>query len=195
MVLALIASVIYYTTYFDDGSTIEANIEAAQGSLSAETARRNEIEKIMKREEEMRGNLLQLERNLEVVKSKIPNELPVSVMSSILNTAATECSILVEEIESTPSNNEDQSPAPTNLANGAIRPEDLVQEVSFTVKLSGTFGNFVKFFEVLTKEDKIIKIKDFSMDKNSNLVDDTFVKFSGEIIGYKQAGIGISKTQ
>ena len=72
--LAIVAALVttgYFFMYFDNGEAIEQQITQADGELTGEKTKRTEIERKMKKEEEMRGNLLQLARNLDVVKSKI----------------------------------------------------------------------------------------------------------------------------
>lgn len=185
LILALFCTFAYYMLYFEDGSNLKNSIATVEGSIQAESARRVEIEKVMKKEEEMRGNLLQLARNLEVVKSKIPNEFKDTQMSAIINEASSSSGVSVIELRSQESGLTSAPPSPPT--GEALRPEDLIEEVRFTIKLTGKYESFLAFLDVLSKEDKIIKVRNFKIKKNSESIDDDLILFEGEVVGFKQA--------
>ena len=190
-ILAILTSVAYFFTYFDSGASLNAQISAADAQMQAEANRRKDIEKFMKKEEEMRGNLLQLQRNLEVVKSKIPNEFKDTQMSVILNSASGISGVSLLELSTQPT----ARVAPAALNSESIKPEDLIEEVKFNIVLAGNYDSFLKFLDVLTKEDKILKFRNFIIEKNSADIDDDSIKFKGEVIGYKQSGILANSVQ
>lgn len=184
LIFGILCTVMYYTSYFDDGTDLNAQIASMNGQVEVETARRVEVNKIIKKEEEMRGNLLQLQRNLEVVKSKIPNEFKDTQMSVILNNAALTSGVNLQDLSivQTEMNRTEKIFDPNSL-----KPEDLIEEVKFSILLSGTYSSFLKFLDVLTKEDKVLKVRNFSIEKNSSDIDDDFIKFKGQVVGFKQA--------
>lgn len=191
IVLSILATVAYYFTYFNDGTELKTQIEAANSTVATEAQRRVGIEKTMKKEEEMRGNLLQLARSLEVVKSKIPFEFKDTQMSAILNAASVASGVNVLELSTNPSL-QVVTPIQPVTDPSMIKPEDLISEVRFSITLSGSYESFLKFLDVLTKEDKVIKVRNFSIEKNSTNIDDDTIKFKGEVIGFKQAAIAIA---
>jgi Tfp pilus assembly protein PilO len=180
----------YYFAYFDPGTQIEEQITTVQGLVSQEEARKSEINKTMKKEEEMRGNVLQLKRNLEVVKSKIPNDLKDSQMQAIINGAADVAQVKITGL-SVVSAPRDPNAPPVKISIADVKPENLIEEVRFKVSISGTFDNFLTFVETLSKEDKVIKIKNFSIQKSSEDIDDERINFNGDVVGFKQANIEI----
>jgi len=192
VILAGLATVAYYFTYFDDGATLNTQIAAASAQAEAEAVRRKDIEITMKKEEEMRGNLLQLQRNLEVVKSKIPNEFKDTQMSFILNSASGTSGVSLLDLSAVASAEKD---APPTQDPNSIKPEDLIEEVKFNITIAGDYNSFLKFLDVLTKEDKILKFRNFVIEKNSADVDDDLIKFKGEVIGYKQSSALANKIQ
>lgn len=182
-ILAILASVGYYFMYFDDGSTLEAQIATVQGQLQAENVKRVEIEKKMKKEEEMRGNNLQLARNLDVLKSKIPNDFKESEMSALVNKASSISGVKINILSRRAGAS--QRPA---AATGA----ELIEEVGFDITMSGSFHSILMFVEMLSKEEKIIKIRDFVLEKNTQNIEDNQVRLRGEIVGYKQSSIALN---
>lgn len=186
VIFGVLGTVMYFTTYFDDGSVLETQIATMDSQVKTESDRRVEVNKIIKKEEEMRGNLLQLQRNLEVVKSKIPNEFRDTQMSVILNNASTASGVNLQDLSVVQSAN-NSGGAPKVYDPNSIKPEDLIEEVRFNITLSGSYGAFLKFLDVLTKEDKVLKVKNFVIEKNSSDIDDDMIKFKGDVIGFKQS--------
>lgn len=189
LVVGLVATVLYYSSEFDDGSALEAQIAAVNASINTETDKRAEIEKRMKREEEMRGNLMQLQRNLDVVKAKIPADFKNAQMSSIINSAAVISAVNIVELSADPSRSAGKPPIQAaNLS--TITPEQLVDEIVFKIKLNGSYDGLIKFLEALSMEDKVIKVRNFKISKNvqDNIYDDS-IQFAGEVVGFKQVPV------
>ena len=191
VILAIFISAGYYVSYFDTGASIETLKVNVEGLISAENARLAEIEKTMKKEEEMRGNLLQLARNLEVVKSKIPNEFKDAQMSAIINAAAQSSNVSVVQLVSVQEGNTSDSAAPRQINISELKPENLIEEVKFRIVINGTFDGFLKFLDTITREDKVIKIRNFSITRLTDNVEEQQIRFESEIIGFKQANIVI----
>ena len=186
MIFATLCTVMYYTTYFDDGSALNTQISSMNDQVEMETAHRLEVNKIIKKEEEMRGNLLQLQRNLEVVKLKIPNEFLDTQMSAILNNASTTSGVSLQDLSVIPTGG---NSTPKEIDPNSIKPEDLIEEVKFRVTLSGSYDAFLKFLDLLTKEDKVLKVRNFVIEKESSDIDKDSIKFKGEVIGFKQSAL------
>jgi Tfp pilus assembly protein PilO len=191
VIMAIFIAAGYYFTYFDQGTTIEEQINTVQGLVNQEEARKTEINKTMKKEEEMRGNVLQLQRNVEVVKSKIPIDLKDSQMQSLINAAAEASQVKITGLSVLGGQRKDPNAPPVKISINDVKPENLIEEIKFKVAIIGTFDNFLTFVETLGKDDKVIKIKNFSIQKNSEDIDDDKIIFNGEVVGFKQANIEI----
>lgn len=174
----------YYFSYFDDGSNLEQQIISIESMLSEEATRREQIEKVIKKEEEMRGNVLQLERNLEVVKSKIPIDFKDTDMSNMMNSAARSTGLIIKELSIFETTQKGvQNP-------GSVRLEDLVDEVRFKIILTGSFDAFINFLDTISREEEIIKARNFTFEKEATInFDDDSVIFRGEIVGFKQSSL------
>ncbi len=179
-ILALIMTVGYYMFSFDNGAAIQEQIQAAKSELSIENVKKIDIEKTMKKEEEMRGNLLQLARNLEVLKSKIPNDFKDTELSAIVNQAAQAAEIKISVLSRSSSSNSNRT-----AGNGS----ELVEEIVFSINAMGSFSQLLHFVEILSKEEKVIKTRNLQIEKMSMNTDDSTVRFAGEIIGFKQAAV------
>lgn len=183
-IVAIFATAGYYFLYYDNGQAIEERIQLVQDQLAAEKNKRTEIEKKMKKEEEMRGNVMQLAANLELVKTKIPNEFNQIEILTIVNRVSQSSTVKVIALKpSVP------KVSAAKMATGA----ELIEEVNFDIEMTGQFTSILAFVEALSKETKIIKIRNFFIEKNSiDLTQDVAIKFVGEIVGYKQASAAAS---
>ncbi len=177
-ILALIMTVAYYFLYFDDGEALRAQMTSMQDQIKIEKARRLDIEKTMKKEEEMRGNILQLARNLEVLKSKIPNDFRDTELSTMVNRASLGADVKIGELNRLPNPITTKKPTTTG--------SELVDEIIFNISVSGTFSQLVHFVELLSQEEKVLKVRNFTIERNSEKPEDNLIKFRGEVVGYKQ---------
>lgn len=184
-IVAIFVTAGYYFMYYDNGHTIEERIVSVQGQLEAEKIKRADIEKKMKKEEEMRGNVMQLAANLELVKTKIPNEFNETEIFTIINrlSAASGVKVSVKKPSSQKEPNQ-------KLVTGA----ELIEEINFDITMTGQFSSIVTFVEALSRETKIIKIRNFIIEKQANidLTKEVVLQFAGEIVGYKQTSVAKS---
>ena len=190
IIMAALATLAYYTSYFDPGEEIEKNIVNVQGAIDEEEAKKTEITKTMKKEEEMRGNSLQLQRNLENIKSKIPSDFTDSQMQLLINESAANSGCSLQTLTAA-GKATDPNAKPQELRRDQVRPENLIAEVIFKIQLTGTFEAFLKFLDTLAKEDKVIKIRNFQITRASESVEEDKIRFVGEVVGFKQANIVI----
>jgi Tfp pilus assembly protein PilO len=71
--------------------------------------------------------------------------------------------------------------------NSSIPGSESVEEIAFDIKINGSFNRLVQFVELLSREEKIIKLRDFTVERNSTNGTDSSIKFNGDVIGFKQA--------
>ena len=196
IILAIFVTAGYYATYFDAGESIENEYSVLKSQVDEREVRRVEIAKTMKKEEEMMANALQLKRNLDVVKDKIPNELKDTQMQTIINEAANNSGVTIVSLNTDSQGKRDPDAPPVEMTIEEVKPENLIEEIKFTIRITATFDAFIRFLETLAKEDKVIKIRNFTIDQFSKAVDEDKITFNGEIIGFKQAKIKIiNRTQ
>lgn len=180
-IVAIFVTAGYYFLYYDDGAKIEERLKAVESQLNDEKTKRTEIEKKMKKEEEMRGNVMQLAANLELVKTKIPNEFNQIEILNIVNRVSLSSGVKIAGLKPVAAKTTDKK-----LVTGA----ELIEEVNFDIEMSGSFIAIVNFVESLSKETKIIKIRNFILEKQStDLTQETIIKFAGEIVGYRQTSV------
>lgn len=191
IIIALFVTAGYYFSYFDAGEELDTLITRLNAEVSREEARTKDIQKTVKKEEEMRGSVMQLQRNLEVVKSKIPVDLKEYEMTSIINGAATSSGVTIRSLSSIQDPNRVANAAPRQINISEVKPENLIDEVKFNISLNGTFESFIKFIDFLAKEDKVIKLRNFTIKRLNDQADENKIDFNGEIVGFKQANIQI----
>lgn len=180
LIVAGLLSAIYFFMYFDDGSTLETQIQGLASEVVVEETKKKDTEATIKKEDEMQANLAALARDLQVVKAKLPNELRDTDMTSMINRAATSAGISITSLSRKVS---------IPLTDKKILGSESVEEVAFELAIEGSFNRFVLFIEQLAKEQNIIKVRNFSIERNIAAIAEPEIKFRGEIIGFKQAAV------
>jgi type IV pilus assembly protein PilO len=176
-IVAAVLGAVYFFMYYDNGATLELKIEELKQQVTAEEMKKKDTEATIKKEDEMRANLASIARDLQVVKSKIPNEFKDTDMTGIINRASARAGVSVLSLAR-------KKDAPMN---SSIPGSESVEEIAFDIKINGSFNRLVQFVELLSREEKIIKLRDFTVERNSTNGTDSSIKFNGDVIGFKQA--------
>ena len=179
LLIALFLTAGYFFMYYDDGKKLSQNIVSLNSQIKTEEVKKKETEAIIKKEDEMQANLAALARDLQVVKAKIPNDLNDTEMNGLINRAAAISGISITALS--------RKAAVVNEAK-AVGSES-VEEVVFSVTIQGAFNRLVKFVEHLANDEKIIKIRNFSIERNRTALATPQITFYGEVIGFKQARV------
>lgn len=177
LILAVVVGAAYYFMYYDDGGTLETQITELKNTVSQEEVKKKDTEATIKKEDEMQANLASIARDLQVVKAKIPNEFKDTDMTGMINKASVRAGVSVLSLAR-------KKDAPTHRN---IPGSESVEEIVFELTLNGSFNRMVQFVEILAREEKIIKLRDFTIERNSRNPTDSSVKFKGDVIGFKQA--------
>jgi len=176
MILAGVIGIGYFFMYYDGGATLEAQITTLKGDLSSEEVKKKDTEATIKKEDEMQANLASIARDLQVVKSKIPNEFKDTEMSTIINRASTRAGVSVSSLA-----RKGDAPARSGLPGS-----ESVEEIVFDISINGSFNRLVQFVELLSREEKIIKLRDFTIERSGSATDSS-IRFHGQVIGFRQA--------
>ncbi len=180
VVVGVLLTAGYYYWYFDDGTNLKQQIVTVEAQVRIEEEKKKETEATIKKEDEMQANLAALARDLQVVKAKLPNELLDTELTGIINRAAIGSGISITSLARKQGSGTTQT---------KVLGSESVEEVVFDINIEGPFNRFVQFIDQLAKEEKIVKIRDFSIERNLATVADPQIKFRGEIIGFKQAPV------
>ncbi|OFZ30353.1 MAG: hypothetical protein A2622_08045 [Bdellovibrionales bacterium RIFCSPHIGHO2_01_FULL_40_29] len=178
--VSLVITALYYMMYFNSGETLQTEFSNLKAQQAAEEAKKKDTEVTIRREDEMRANLAALARDLQVVKAKLPNELLDTEMIGLVNVAANKAGITITSL----SRKKDATRKDSNMVGS-----ESVEEVVFDLSMDGPFNRFVQFIENLANEEKIIKIRNFTIDRDPSQIMDPQIKFRGEVIGFKQAQV------
>ncbi len=180
LIVAALFTAIYFFMYFDNGAALELQIQTLGSELNVEQAKKKETEATIKKEDEMQASLAALARDLQVVKAKLPSELRDTDMTSMINRAGISAGITITSLS---------RKVATVRTDSKVLGSESVEEVAFELAIEGPFNRFVIFIEQLAKEENIVKVRDFSIERNIAAVAEPEIKFRGEVIGFKQAAV------
>ena len=180
LIAAAIFTAIYFFMYYDNGAALELQLQTLSSELNVEEAKKKDTEATIKKEDEMQASLASLARDLQVVKAKLPNDLRDTDMTSIINRAAISAGISITSLS---------RKVVVARTESKVLGSESVEEVTFELAIEGPFNQFVLFIEQLAKEENIVKVRDFSIERNIAAVAEPEVKFRGEVVGFKQAAV------
>ncbi len=180
---------IYYYSFFDDGSRFNTEITSLKQQIEAETVKKAETVKILKKEEQMRADVSLLVKKYEEVKSKIPIEFLESELRIIIDKLADENNL------KTTKNNRGNAGQNLNAFEDAKLVEQVPLEYSFTGSFSGIF-NFIKQASLTEKLIKLDQITLQASDKRGQYKMRTKdVIFTATIIGFKQSSYAMQDSK
>ena len=189
-ILGLIITGLYFVMYYDSGATLEGRIKTAESSLAQESAKRAETNKILKEESEMKANIVELARKLEVVKSKIPSDFNDNDIILLINQTAAQSGIQVDTLSKI-TNNTNNSVASNNAFAEASK---LIEEIPFNISINGSYNRFLDFIDRLAKSDRMVRFKNLSIDKqNLTNFSSNRISVKGQIVGYRQSSVAINQ--
>lgn len=189
-ILGLILTGLYFVMYYDSGATLEGRIKTAESSLAQESAKRAETNKILKEESEMKANIVELARKLEVVKSKIPSDFNDNDIILLINQTAAQSGIQVDTLSKI-TNNTNNSVASNNAFAEASK---LIEEIPFNISINGSYNRFLDFIDRLAKSDRMVRFKNLSIDKqNLTNFSSNRISVKGQIVGYRQSSVAINQ--
>ena len=180
LIVAALLTAIYFFMYFNDGSALELQLQTLSSELTVEEVKKKDTEATIKKEDEMQASLAALARDLQVVKAKLPNELRDTDMTSMINRAAVSAGISITSLS---------RKAAAIRAEGKAIGSESVEEVTFELAIEGPFNRFVKFIDQLAKQENILKVRDFYIERNITAIAEPQIKFRGEVVGFKQAAV------
>ncbi len=154
--LGLILAVIYYVTFFNDGSALRLSIQTLNTQIEEEKVKKVDTARILQKEEQMRADVTMLVKKYEEVKAKIPIEFLDSELRIVIDKIAA-----LNEIKTNKSQRGSKG-----KDFGISQDSSLVDQVMLDYTFTGTFFKLEKFMREISNLDKIILLENISLIVN-----------------------------
>ena len=187
-IAGVILTVIYYTSFFNNGSAIELEMTSIKAQIEEEKIKKVETNRVLQKEEQMRADVSMLVKKYEDVKSKIPIEFLESELRIIIDQYANQF-----ELKTTRNQR-----ASKGKDFGSALDANLVEQVALEYTFMGTFFNLEKLINQITRLDKLVKVESFqfiSAEKKTNAGVGYEVSLTATIIGFKQSSIALNENK
>lgn len=182
-VLGLIVTLLYFLIYYENGDDLQALITAAEANLAQESTKKAETTKILQEESEMKANIVELARKLEVVKSKIPSNFKDNDLIVLINQSASLSGLNIEQLAKRTNNAGLGAQTGFETAN-----TKLIEEIVFNVSLTGTFNRFLDFTDRIAKNERMVRLKNVTIEKlYPGKPLERKISVKALAVGYKQA--------
>lgn len=169
----LIVVGIYYFSLYDDGASLDVNLKKIESELKAEQDKEKEVQQAYLEQEKIKKEVEQLGQQFVLASKAIPTEHQVGDILLSISTLASAAGVNVMQQQQ-----------------GKETLKEIVEEKPMKVKLEGTFTEIVRFLDYLSRLERILRVRDFTISR-SNAPDAKKTNrliFEGDIISYRFVG-------
>jgi type IV pilus assembly protein PilO len=169
----LIVVGIYYFSLYDDGASLDVNLKKIETELKAEQDKEKEVQQAYLEQEKIKKEVEQLGQQFVLASKAIPTEHQVGDILLSISTLASAAGVNVMQQQQ-----------------GKETLKEIVEEKPMKVKLEGTFTEIVRFLDYLSRLERILRVRDFTISRSSapDAKKTNRLIFEGDIISYRFVG-------
>jgi type IV pilus assembly protein PilO len=169
VILAVVASALYFYMMYDDGSSIEANIGKKNGEVAAEEAKKKDTDAALKQVKEMQQKLGLLSQQYQEISRRLPATLYSIDINKAIDGFARNAGVTVKE----------KKP-------GEVVKKEIVEEVPVQVVLDGTYAELAQFTFLVSRAERLTRVKNIVLTlKDKGQVG--HLEFVADVVGYRSA--------
>lgn len=176
LAIGFAVGLLYFLLMFDSGAKISDQINKVNADITGEEALMAESEKAFREIEEIRKTVGALNDQFKITTAQLPTEVQMSEVIRAIDSVASATRISVK----------DKAPQPT-LQTGVVEATPL------RLNLEGTYSDLTLFLYQLAKQERIMKVRNFSISlrpgvPSASSVTDNRLSFDGQINSYRFVG-------
>lgn len=153
LIIGVVATLAYFFALYDNGATLDMQIEQLNGEMRKEQAEAEKIKGLLAQEEAARNEVVALGEQVKEALKKLPTELTASDVVKTITQVAQSAGVRIVKV--------------------ATKPKEqtgFYEKFILDLSLQGTFAELISFLSELAKMPRIIKSENFTMallDSNS----------------------------
>lgn len=167
LVIGLILTGLYYNSWYNDGSTLEAEIKAAEETIVAQTEKKKVTDQVLAEEAAIKSEVGVLSEKFKEITAYFPVNLKSDELVAVMNTLAKKTSVRVISVR---------------RSQNTIK--DLYEEIPLSLQLKGNFNNLIQFMYYIGLLEKVTNVLNFDLANDTGGYDGT-IRLSLRIVGYK----------
>jgi Tfp pilus assembly protein PilO len=166
---ALIVGFLFYKSpYFDDGSSLNAQILDLQKRVDEQSALASESEKALREVDRIRLAVNDLEAQFSKVTQQLPTEIVISDVIRSVDTLARSSGVSVKDKEPRPS----------------VR-QDFLETFALRIRAEGSYSELTSFMYFLASTERITRVRNFVLNSSSERSLGGRLNFEGEVLSYR----------
>lgn len=173
LIMGCIAAALYYFMGFNDGSTIETQIQATDAEIRTQEAKEKESDAALKEVEQVRAAVGALSDQFKVVGQALPSEIQMSDVIRAVDVTARASGVSVKTKEPKPAIN-----------------NEYYEEIPLRITLEGSFSEITLFLFYMASQERIMKVKNFSLSlpTGGDRTINRRLLFDGQVTAYRFIG-------
>lgn len=164
---------IYFYAFHDDGSSLETNLKKIESELKLEQDKEKEVQQAFTEQEKIKKEVENLGQQFVIASKAIPTDHQIGeILVSISSLAAASGVNVIQQQQ------------------GKEVLKEIVEEKPMRVKLEGSYTEIVRFLDYLSRLERILRVRDFTISRSSafDAKKSNRLVFEGEIISYRFVG-------
>jgi type IV pilus assembly protein PilO len=143
-IIGVALAVVYYFTMYNDGSTIETQIQKVQADVQQEEAKAQQAEAALKEVERVRAAVGALGEQFRVVSQALPSEVQMADIIRTVDTISKTAGVSVKSKEPQP-----------------VINHEYFEEIPLKISMEGTFSEVTMFLYYISSLERVMRIKSF----------------------------------
>lgn len=167
MLILGVAGIFYISPVYDDGSSLETQINSLKSQIVQEEQNKVKTQQILSERDRLQEILTKLTTQYEDLSRKIPTDLSSSEVNRIINDLI-------------------QSAKLKSLARKPLMEQNIgiLDEIPFELELQGTFTNIGQFLYLVSTMERVMLVKSLTINTNGKSYD-KFLTLKTVVAAYK----------
>ncbi len=176
LVISAILGGIYYMTMFDDGSSIQAQINETEKKVAEQQSLAQRSEAALKEVEQVRATVGALSEQFKTVSQALPSEVQMTDIIRTVDFVSRKSGVSIKTKEPKP-----------------VVNKEYFEEIPLRITLEGTYAEVTTFLFLLASTERIMKVSNFNVtappvDKSKPNSGNGRLAFEGQVISYRFLG-------
>lgn len=169
IVIGLILGAAYYSTMYNDGSTLNQQIAVISGQLQEAEKKKSDTEATLQEEARMKEAIGKLSEQYAFIAKKLPSELKSSEMIRGIDSIAKMAGVSVKM----------KKP-------GIVNKREVVEDLPVEVVLEGTYSQIAQFIYYTSNLERLTRVLNFTVMTQDDSKEKP-LRFEGQVVSYKLA--------
>jgi len=169
LILGLLLGLAYYSTVYDDGSTLTKQMAVLDTELQTAEAKKKDTEVTLQEEVRMKEAVGKLSQQYAFIATKLPSELKSSEMIRGIDSVAKMAGVSVKM----------KKP-------GSVAKKEVVEELPVDVTLEGTYSQIAQFIYYTSNLERLTRVLNFTLVAPEDRRDAP-LRFEGQVVSYMLA--------